>query len=461
MLQQAEFAVYEKDPNHPEGKIPAKSEGAERLIKLLERPNHQDSFGKTMYRINQQLGLTGMALTWMVPSMRPHVHPDQERYRNGGEPMELYCIPTAIAIPQPAINPDFPDGYYRIQPVYPYGPFSSYPTPVSAIGAPVAAQWMLRFMYPHPLLRYDGYSPLTGLKYHMDELEMIDKSRHYKMRGSINPSAILNLTDMEGSQPLPESEIERMHAEWEAQYQGSENHGKLIIGAPGGKLEEWGSRPVDMDYSVGWSQLLDFILGGGFGITKPAAGMVEDSSYSTLFATIKQLYVLTLQPEADDIAGELTHHLAPFFGDNLIIEIRCKRIDDHDITFTKIDKGLQANVLTKNQVLKMLELPTTQEPWGEEMAGAAEQQSGVPGETPAKGPQEIQDAEGRKAEREASRQAKTEKQELPEPPEVTKTRPKTGNLGRGALGPRKNLGQFKRKSLYDKVREVIANGHDK
>src|SRR5260370_35899679 len=107
--------------------------------------------------------LMGKALTWMVPNKLK-------------TPMELYSIPTAIAIPQPAINPDFPDGYYRIQPIYPYGPFSSYPTPATAVGAPIPAQWMLRVKYPHPLLRYDGYSPMTVLRLQQDEIESIDRS---------------------------------------------------------------------------------------------------------------------------------------------------------------------------------------------------------------------------------------------------------------------------------------------
>jgi len=43
--------------------------------------------------------------------------------------------------------------------------------------------------------------------------------------------------------------------------------------------------------------------------------------------------------------------------------------DDPEINFEKIDKGLKAKCLTKNQVLKLLGLPATEAPWGEDMAG--------------------------------------------------------------------------------------------
>lgn len=298
MLSQAEFQVYRRDPSAEGGKRPVRegdpAEGGRTstpydLVNLLKKPNRQDSFGKLMWRWSQQLNLTGQALTWMVPNRL-------------GTPVELYPIPTAMAIPQPAVNPEYPDGFYRIQPVYPYGPFSSYPTPNSAVGAPIPAQWMLRFLWPHPLLRYEGFSPLTGLRMEIDGLTMINKSRHYKMRRGSNPDAVLNAESDEPTAPFSEPEIDRMRAEWENEHGGPENAGKFIVGTPGWKLEPWGGpSPREMDYGQSWEQLLSFILGGGFGITKPAAGMIEDSSYASLFATIKQLYLLTLQP--DCVAG--------------------------------------------------------------------------------------------------------------------------------------------------------------
>lgn len=429
-LRRAEFALFRKDPSHPDGKRPVLEsdppEGNRQctpydLVKLMERPNPQDSFGDMMYRWCQQLRLTGTALTWMLPNM---FH----------EPMELYVIPTALAIPQPAVNPDYPDGYYRIQPMYPYGPFSTYPTPATAVGAPIPAQWMMRFMYPHPLFRYEGYSPLTGLRQQLDQLETMDRSRWYKMKRGSNPDAVLNLDGFEGAQPLPDEEVQRIHAEWENDTAGAENHGKLIVGFPGGKFEPFGISPKEMDFVSSWEQVLSFILGGGFGITKPAAGMVEDSNYSTLFATLKQLYWITLEPDGEDIASKITRYLCPYFGDNLIFEIRMKPLDDHEVKRTKSEVLINAKAVTKNEIRKQWDEPPTKEEWGEEIAGEGAEEEA-----------KVQQAE---AQTEAIKEGK--------PPgegneEIEKERPTPGNLSRGALGG-------SAKSFYDRMRKVCVNG---
>lgn len=460
-MGRTEFQVFRKDPTHPDGKVSVEADHP--LIKLLEKPNRQDSWSKIMQRWSQQMQLTGTALTYMLPNVM-------------GTPMELYCIPTAIAIPQPTINPDFPDGFYRIQPLYPYGPFSSYPTPNSAVGAPIPAQWMMRFQYPHPLLRYEGYSPLTGMASQIDQVEQMDRSRWYSMKRAINPAGVLNMDEIEGmAMGLPEAEIERIHAEWE-KFQGSENSGKLIVGYPGSKLEQFGTKPIDMDYANGWDQMMNFVLGGGFGITKPAAGMVEDSSYSNLYATLKQLHELTLQPDADDIASDLTRQLAPFFGDDLIIEVRCRRIDDHEITFNKANqlvgwKGLPVPVI--EYLMRMLDLPINKQ-MIEELSKAGQEQmppGGMPGAPP---PGMDPGAMDPAALQESGEQVLAGIGGEPPVDEVEAARPTPGPLGEGSLGPRMKMltslmnghknGNGHRKppaaqSIYDRVRKACKNGH--
>ncbi len=476
---QSEFQVFVKDENHPDGKRPVSrkdgphtQEFADKnvkpydLVELLEKPNNQDSFGELMYRTVQQMTLSGTALEWMVPNVF-------------GVPYEVYTIPTAIAIPQPAVNPDFPDGFYRIQPVYPYGPFSTYPTPASAVGAPIPSQWMVRIQYPHPLLRYDGFSPLTALRLHLDELLMMDKSRHYSMRRSINPSGVVNFEGMEEAQPLREEEIERIHAEWENNFQGPENHGNLIVGTPGSRIEPWGTSPREMDYSSSWDQLTSFCL-GGLGITRPAAGMVEDSSYATLFGTLKQLYWLTLEPIVNRVASNLTRHLATAFGNDLIVEIKCKRIDDHEVLNSKLSVMMQGFVLTKNELRKALDMPPTNAAWGNEIAGIPPPppmmpgMEGQPGAPPqAQSGSELRGANGEPLEQEEQQLLPEEM--LPEPSEVANSREGAGVLAEGARGgpgPRKNLDdvqailkdrmKISTKSLYDQVRDAIStNGNGK
>lgn len=436
----------------------------------VEGDNSYVAEGLGVHNCGQQKYLTGTALTWMVPN-------------KFGVPCELYCIPTSIAIPQPAINPDYPDGYYRIQPLYPYGPFSSYPTPATAVGAPVPAQWMLRTQFPHPLLRYDGYAPLTGLSEELDALEMMNRSRHYKMRRSINPSAVLQMDEMEGAEPLPEAEIERIHAEFENSFEGPENAGNLYVASPGCRLEEWGATPKDMDYSSGWDQLTAFGL-AGFGISKPAAGMVEASAYANVWAALKQLHVLTLKPDLDGIAADLTHHLAPFFGDDLIIEIETPRIDDRDQLKQKIDSLVAAKAITKNEVRKLWDEPVWEEgdekKDGEALAGsdpAQEQQQGMPGMEGAPGAEQGMGSEGEESSQEAGQEGEESSQEADQleaenadllgAEQPNEEEPAAGNLGEGSLGPRKSLNGHTKHLPYSLVRKSLngvlkpSNGHIK
>jgi len=433
-LEQAEFQVFQKDPKHQDGKRPVtEQDPGYKLVKLLETPNVHDSFGDLMYRFGQQISLTGMSLTWMIPNLL-------------GTPMEVYSIPTAMAIPQPVQNPDFPQGFYRIQPLYPYGPFSSYPTPSSAVGAAVAAQWMMRCFYAHPLLQYEGYSPLTGLREHIDGVQSIDRSRWYSMKRGINPSAVLNFDDFENAQPLTDDEIDRIKAQFEAEHQGTTNAGQLLVAQPGSRLEPWGANPIDMDYQSGWDQLTSFVM-GGFGITKPAAGMVEDSAYSTLFATLKQLDLTTVGPLCNKFARMCTRQLAPFFGDNLIVEVRSKRIDDHEIINAKAQLLASNKAITYNQLLKMMDMETTKEEWGEERIGM-EQQQGQQGGM-QQGGAAIPDLSPNPLEQKKPEEAKAE------PSEVTNARPKTGTLAQGSKNPTKAI----RIRLHKMLQNRSTNGN--
>ena len=469
-LAQSEFQVNMKDPAHPEGKRPVTPEdppqGPERerydirpydLVKLLEKPNPEDSFGDMMYRWNQQMDLTGKALTWMVPN-------------RAGTPYELYSIPTCIAIPQPVINMHYPNGYYRIQPVYPYGPFSSYPTPATAVGAPIPGEWMLDFKYPHPILRYDGWSPLTALRLHIDETEEIDRSRWYKMRRSVNPDAVLDFDAMEGMIPLPKSERDRLREDFANFFQGSENAGRLFIASPGAHLQPWGQSPKEMDYPNGWDQLTSFVL-AGMGITKPAAGIVDEASYASLYAALKQLHLLCLEPKCNRIAAKLTRFLAPFFGDNLIVEIKVQRIDDHDVKLAKLGILCQYGAITINQLLQELDMPTTDQEWGEERVGMPAGMmdpmgGGMPGAMPAPEMGGGMGPEGMPM----PPQLQGEEEQYPE--EMMQGMPTPGPLGKDSLGPRhakmlnriflrRNAAFKELQSLNGAYSRLNRNGHAK
>ena len=75
----------------------------------------------------------------------------------------------------------------------------------------------------------------NAMRYHIDANEMIDRSRTATMRRGAKPSAVLNLGEMEGAQQLPPEELDRIHAEYDNEFGGVDNHGKLIVTPPGVK----------------------------------------------------------------------------------------------------------------------------------------------------------------------------------------------------------------------------------
>ena len=198
---------------------------------------------------------------------------------------------------------------------------------------------------------------------------------------------------------------------------------------------------------------------------------------------MKQLSLLTLNPEAADLGATLTRHLAPFFGDDLIVEVRCPKIDDHEIAAGKVSKLVELKGMPKSVVklvFNMLDLPPDEEAM-DDLANFKDEPAappGAPGAVPG-APAEL--AEGSLGPREEVMGVKPDGSpeepnemdkpdaERDEPLEVTTTRPGPDELGEGSLGPRKplrkafekrmkSLAAAPKKSLYNLVRRACANG---
>ena len=113
-------------------------------------------------------------------------------------------------------------------------------------------------------------------------------------------------------------------------------------------------------------------------------------------------------------------------------------------------------------------MPLTDEEWGKEIAGfekPPEQPGmgipGAPGQPDQPGQTGPQGDSGRPVPPEIISE---EEGELPEPSEVTKTRPRPGKLGEGSLGPRKSFsrnGRVQDKSFYARVREALATTNER
>jgi len=372
MCAMSDIKVYYLDRNHPDGRHQAPHDDP--LVELLENPNPDDTGADLLYHAGLQLGLTGTNLDWAVPNY-------------WGQPVELYPISTALAIPLPSAGPQYPHGAYRIQPLYPYGPFSSIPTPSTGSGAIIPAEQFIKVKNPHPLLRYDGYSPLTAVRLQEDTVEAIDRGRFYTQFRGVDPTAVMEF-DADVINPKPE-DIDRLRAQFEALFSGPENVARLLLCMPGTHLKPYSQVPKDMAWQEGWSQLTSFML-SAWGVTKSVAGMSEDVSYATLYASLKQFHHFTLLPLLKRIAKQWTKHLASRFksgGYKRIIEIEAPRIDDEELLLKRMQAALAAQCLTVDEYRVELGFKPTTEPWGKDRLGipgsGQQQEMAMPGQQSA------------------------------------------------------------------------------
>lgn len=279
------------------------------LSKLLARPNQRQTFKDILQGWTIQYHLTGQARHWCVSNML-------------GEPLEVYTLPTALMLPVPPSS-RYPNGGWRITPWRGAGAFIPGLGMMSP-GAIIDARDMIEHRAYHPLSLTDGYSPLTAGSIQLDVLESIDQSRKSAMDHGFNPDAVIAV---QGASP---EVLKRVQADFESEHLGSDRHRKVLFTSGNGvDVDKLSTSPKEMDYGSGHDQMTKFAL-ALFGVPPSIAGLSEATSYSQLYASLKQFYSLKMKPHCADIAEVLTRELAEKFGDDFLIQIEPPTIDDRD-----------------------------------------------------------------------------------------------------------------------------------
>ncbi len=347
----AELKIWQRDPDDPEKK--ERISRRDPAMRLFECPNGRDDFGMFMRRTIQQLALTGTALTWCVP--------------NGmDEPCEMYNIPTCLANPLPQFV-GYEHGAYRVQPMYPYGPFTMWPGMASAMGAVIPAEQIIAIRNPHPWLTYEGYSDLTAMRLQADTVEAIDRARWQTQMRGVEPSGVLEMPETALGMQKPD--INRIRAEFDAFFAGPMNKGKIFIAHDGSKMTPWGTAPAEMAWTEGWDQLVGFLF-GGYGVMKAVAGITDAASFAQLFAAIKQFNLMSLMPLLKMIGGMFNKFLMPRFHEDYWLEMEPERIDDPTTVEAEWAHHIQVGATTVKTYCKLRDLPEPEGEWGEYRIGA-------------------------------------------------------------------------------------------
>lgn len=228
----------------------------------LERPNKGDTLNDLLDQLTDQVFLTGIGLVWTVPNKL-------------GEIFEAYVLPTAIAIPHPAKEPEFPDGFYRVHPPLLYGACGNDTEVPVSVGTIIGAEWVFKVYAQCPLLmNHEKFREVEG---------MVNPCIN---RRQTNPHIALQFTDANNYEPLDDTELGRIKRQFEEEYNKTDGRGRLFVSPPGTELKTLGScncsdeveglrkiieeaQEIDKkryeDFKRSWNQIVSFVQGKGYG----------------------------------------------------------------------------------------------------------------------------------------------------------------------------------------------------
>lgn len=351
------------------------------MYRVLKKPNPLETWGDVAYQMSQQLDTTGMCLIWLPTESSTTGQDD------GFEPQEMYVIPTGTAFPLPR-SPQYPEGAYRVIPYYNTSFFMVAPNYNAGSGAVIPAEQVVVVKNHHPLIRWEGYAVLTAISQSVDTINAVDQSRFATMMQGCEQTVALEL-DAQTTNP-DTADMRRIREEWQKVYAGAKNAGKLVITPPGGKLSKFSTEPDKMAWQEGWSQLADLIL-ACYQTPKAITGMSGDLNYATLYASLRAFYLMSLNPRLAKFSGGLTQlWLQPTYGDEFLLELEAKKVDDEQLEQSKVANAQKSGSITHQELRRLngwADLDPYKHPWVLERAFAA---TGPAADKPKEAPPEGQ-----------------------------------------------------------------------
>lgn len=325
----------EHQAQSPKERLPLDDEHP--LVRLMRKPNPDQSGAQFRYQIAQQLALTGGALVWVLRDKH-------DRYDPRGTPRELYVIPTGLAYPQPP-SAQFPNGWFRVLPLASYGlnldPEGFGPPGAMgnllANGGPIDKRDVRSIGWPHPLFVGDWLSALSAGALQTDLAEEIDRAIVARFRNEGRPGLVFGWESVEIWGKISAEEKEAFRADVRARNAGTHNTGNDLMLPPGMKADSHDANPREMDFTGSKPIARNDVL--AMHQTPPTvAGINEAVSYAGLFASLKQYIALKVQPNLDMTFEELGEELCPAFGPGHSMEAEARSTDDPTLHAQKLDR---------------------------------------------------------------------------------------------------------------------------
>lgn len=318
------------------------------LARLFRYINPIDTFPQFIAQCLIQQDLTGNLLIWTP-------------FNEHGRPCQMWVLPTALcnAIPPSGYTQSgtpigrYPDGAWRVN-LAAAGGYMPVMGPLGAVGCILDSREVLHYRVPHPLSKWDGYSPLTALAREVDAYDAVQESRISAFNNGSTPDLAVTLKG------AGQDEIDRFGADYKNRHTGSKNHRRVIVSnAEDVHVESLNSTPKEMDFLSSWEQTVKAAQ-AGLGVLAGTTGMVDASSYAAFYASRQQMLTSTIRPWANGFGCFLTKHMAePWFGEELRIEVDPGSVDDHELQEKQIDSDARNNAITVNEIRGI----RNHEPW--------------------------------------------------------------------------------------------------
>lgn len=263
------------------------------IEQLLRRPNARQSGFALMFATMGFLQLTGNAY-WYLAST------------SGGPPDQIYTLRPDRMVIKPGKTADKPiDGY-----VY----------TVNDVKIPIDPDSVIHFRRFHPLNDYYGLSPIEAASLEINsDMAMARWNNNYFGKDMGIPAGVVNIKNA-----VNDGDYERIQTEWRRSYGGTQRKTAFIRGADV-TYEAIGLAHRDTDFLLG-RQFNKEVVMLVWGV--PPGMLDKNATEANALAAIETFTRDTLYPAMLEIGDVLTNSLAPFYGDNLVVEPHDIRIKD-------------------------------------------------------------------------------------------------------------------------------------
>lgn len=169
----------------------------------------------------------------------------------------------------------------------------------------------------HPLDDWYGLSPIEAGAYAIDQHNESMKWMQALLQNGAAPSGALEIS---GESTLGDDEYQRLKAEIDEQFSGSQNAGRPLLLEGGMKWQQMGFNPDQMAAMESrYASARDVAL--ALGVPPLLLNIPGDSTYSNYQEARLALYEESVLPMLDMLCDELNAWLVPLYGDGLTL--RC------------------------------------------------------------------------------------------------------------------------------------------